>query len=77
MDLKGAFDTVPHRRLLAKISNYGIKGKVLEWINIFLTNRKQRVVVNGLFPRRMEVLSGIPHRSVLGSVLFVLFPRQC
>ena len=29
---KKAFDTVPHQRLLAKISNYGIKGKVLEWI---------------------------------------------
>jgi len=32
MDFKKAFDTVPHQRLLAKISNYGIKGKVLEWI---------------------------------------------
>jgi len=38
VDFKKGFDTVPHRRLLAKISKYGIKGKVLEWIKIFLTN---------------------------------------
>ena len=48
---KKAFDTAPHQRLLAKISNYGMKGKVLEWIKIFLTNRKQRIVVNGSFSK--------------------------
>ena len=73
MDFKRAFDTFQYRRLLDKISNYGIKGKVLEWIKIFLTNRKQRVVVNGSFSRWVEVLSGIPQESVLGLVPFVLF----
>jgi len=74
MDFKKVFDTVPHQRLLAKISNYGIKGEILEWIKIFLTNRKQRVLVNGSLSRlsRVEVLSGITQGSVLGPVLFVL-----
>ena len=73
MDFQKAFDTVPHRRLLTKLSNYGIKWKVLDWIKIFPTNRKQRMVLNDAFLKWVEVLSGIPQGSVLGLVLFVLF----
>jgi len=75
MDFKKAFDTVPHRRLLGKISDYEIKGKVLEMelIKFFLIYRKQRVVGNGSFSRWVKVLRGIPQGSVLGPVLFVLF----
>ena len=42
-----AFDTVPHQCLLNKLHSYGIRGKVNEWIKDFLSNRRQRVVVNG------------------------------
>ena len=48
MDFSKAFDTVPHNRLLAKLSHYGITGKTHTsdtWISSFLKNRKQRVVV--------------------------------
>ena len=47
MDFAKAFDTVSHQRLLAKLSWYGVKGKVNNWIGSFLTNRTQRVVVDG------------------------------
>ena len=73
MDFKKAFDTVPHQRLLANISNYGIKGKVLQWIKIFLLTNRKSELVNGSFSRWVEVLSGIPEGSVLGPGLFVLF----
>jgi len=39
MDFQKAFDTVPHRRLIQKLTSYGIGGKVLEWITAFLTTR--------------------------------------
>ena len=42
-----AFDTVPHCRLLNKLSHYGIQGTIYDWIKIWLTQRTQRVVVNG------------------------------
>ena len=35
LDLSKAFDKVPHKRLLAKIEFYGIKGKVLKWLESF------------------------------------------
>ena len=46
-DFKKAFDNVPHRRLLKKLEAYGIQGNILKWVESFLTERKQKVVVNG------------------------------
>ena len=59
-----AFDKVPHKRLLYKLSTYGIQGKILSWIENFLDNRKQRVCVNGFVSEWQEVLSGIPRECV-------------
>ena len=73
MDFMKAFDKVPHRRLLYKLSTYGIKGKILLWIENFLKNRQQRVCINGYVSDWQEVLSGIPQGSVLGALLFVIY----
>jgi len=45
---------------------------IKEWIKSFLVNRKQRVTVNRIMSSWSEVLSGIPHGSVLGPILFVI-----
>ena len=47
LDFQEAFDTVPHIRLLKKLEGYGITGKIVGWIKNFLTDRKQKVVLNG------------------------------
>jgi len=49
LDFAKAFDPVPHERLLLKLNALGIHGKVLSWLRCFLTTRKQRVVINGVF----------------------------
>jgi hypothetical protein len=38
---------VPHKRLLEKIKSYGIVGPTLSWIEDFLLNRSQKVLING------------------------------
>ena len=73
MDFMKAFDSVPHQRLLAKLSAHGIQGKVLEWIQAFLSERGQRVVVNGTSSQPAPVTSGIPQGSVVGPMLFVMY----
>jgi hypothetical protein len=46
-DISKAFDRVWHRGLLFKLKKMGIVGNLLLWFKDYLTNRKQRVVING------------------------------
>ena len=73
MDFQKAFDKVPHQRLLIKLQRYGIRGKTLNWIRAFLTNRKQRVVVEGETSEWVKVDSSVPHGTVTGPLDFLLF----
>ena len=65
LDIKKAFDTVLHQRLLLKLKKYGIEGNILKWIEDFSKERRQRVVLNGKYSRWKKVISGIPKGLVL------------
>ena len=73
IDFQRAFDTVSHRKLLHKLSGYGIRGNLLQWISSFLSNRLQRVRVGSSFSKYCSVCSGIPQGSCIGCLLFNLY----
>lgn len=72
LDFSNAFDTVPHQRLISKLNHYGIRGEIRSWISTFLSNRQQRVVVEGEVSDDTSVDSGVPQRTILGPFLFLL-----
>ena len=73
MTLKKLLTKSPHRRLINKVKSYGIKGEILGWIAVFLSNRTQQVTMNGESSEFKKVKHGIPQGSVLGLLLFVMF----
>ena len=69
LDFQKAFDKVPHQRLLLKLKAHGIRDSITDWIEQWLTDRRQRVVVDGEVSNWKSVLSGVPQGSVLARLL--------
>ena len=64
---------MPHRRLLFKLRLYGVAGKLFEWIENLLSNRKQRVCIRGSFSEWVNITSGVLQGSVVDPILFIIF----
>ena len=68
-----AFDKVWHEGLLFKLKQNGVSGKLLEFFQSYLTNRMQRVALNGFYSEFAQIESGVPQGSVLGPLLFLVY----
>ena len=72
LDFAKAFDKVDHGVLLHKIKMLGITGKLGVWLYHFLTGRTQFVRLQGGVSFDSPVISGVPHGTVLGPLLFII-----
>ena len=73
LDFQKAFDKVPHQRPILKLKSHGMGNSIINWIEQWLTDRKQRVVVDGEVSSWKSVLSGVPKGSVLGPILLLVY----
>jgi hypothetical protein len=73
LDYAKAFDKVDHRMLIEKLRLYGFSPQLVKWIESFLVDRSQKVVVDGKHSYLAKIISGVPQGTVLGPILFILF----
>jgi hypothetical protein len=73
LDASSAFDRVWHEGLIFKLKQFGISGKLLDWFTSYLSERKQRVVINGQNSTWKYINAGVPQGSILGPILFLIY----
>ena len=77
LDLSAAFDTVNHKILLERLQHdIGISGVPLQWFKSYLSNRSQRVTVQGTLSRLFDLDCGVPQGSCLGPLLYVIYASK-
>ncbi len=76
LDLSAAFDTIDHQILYKRLqSNCGITGDCLKWVQSYLSNRSQSVVIKGECSRNVQLEYGVPQGSVLGPQFFITYSK--
>ena len=73
LDFQKAFHKVPHQRLILNLKSHGMGNRIINWIEQWLTDRRQRVVVDGEVSIWKAVLSGVHQGSVLGPILVLVY----
>ena len=73
LDISKAFDKILHNGLIYKFKQNGVAGDLLNTLNNFLEERKQRVILNGQQSTWTNVEVGVPQGSILGPLLFLIY----
>ena len=73
-DYSAAFQSVNHSLLTHKLKqSFHVHDFALKWFVSYLSDRRQRVIVNGKTSHWQPVISGVPEGSLLAPLLFSLF----
>ena len=72
-DVLKPFDRVWHKGRMFKLRQNGIEGKRLEWLNCYLSQRKQKVGLKSCFSGLKSIFAGVPQGSILGPLLVLVY----
>ena len=72
-ELSKAFYYILHKLPIAKLSAYGFDMKSIAFIFAYLKNRKHERKNGSTFSECLNILFGVPHGSILGPLLFLIF----
>ena len=70
LDIYKAFDLVWHEGLIYKLQSLGMSGLPLKCIESFLSNKFQRVLLNGQSSSWSPVPASVPQGSILGPLYY-------
>ena len=73
IDLQKAFDTINHEILLKKLSIIGFSDHIVKWFQSYLSNHKFTIYLENSFSQVSSILCGVPHGSILGPLLFLIY----
>ena len=73
LDISRAFDRVWHDGLIYKLKMKGIGGDMINILTSFLSDREQRVTIDGQFSEWTSIDAGVPQGSILGPILFLVY----
>jgi hypothetical protein len=73
LDIKGAFDTVNHTRLLDTLQQQGFPLWTVRWVKSFLTGRTANLHFDGETAAPRQLVAGVPQGSPLSPILFLLY----
>lgn len=73
IDVKGAFDAVGKRRMVARLHAQGWSSEMVSWVWHFMTNRTVTMSVDGAGMTTRQVGGSLPQGSPVSPVLFMLF----
>ena len=72
LDMSAAFDLVDKEILIGELKLYGLDDKSSSWMESYMSQRSQRVFLDGELSDTLPVEVGVPQGSIFGPILYCL-----
>ena len=76
LDLSSAFDVVDFSILIQKMELYGFDEQSINWLSSYLTDRSQRVLIDGHLSSPLPITVGLPQGSIMAPLLYLIFTND-